>query len=124
MGGKPPQGTTMRRFSPQGITLQARAVTMTELARVIAEELRSTVVDKSGLTGNYDYTLTFAPEMGAGPLADMPPGAPSPGGGDAQPPSGPSIFSALQEQLGLKLEAHKEPVDVIVIDHIEQPSPN
>jgi len=122
-GMKPPRGEMMMRISPQGFTLQARGETMAALAKMIANHLGSTVVDKTGLKGEYDCTLQFAPEGGTGPMA-LPPGAPPPGGGDAPPPQGPSLFTALQEQLGLKLEAHKEPVDVVVIDHIEQPSPN
>jgi uncharacterized protein (TIGR03435 family) len=54
-------------------------------------------------------------------------GMPPPGAGDSSappPPQGPSIFTAVEEQLGLKLEGKREPVDVVVIDHIEQPSPN
>jgi bla regulator protein blaR1 len=82
---------------------------------MLSRQVGSTVVDNIGLTGKYDYTLSFAPEDAA---------APPEGGGQSQEPVGPSIFTALQEQLGLKLEAKKEPVDVIVIDHIEQPSAN
>jgi uncharacterized protein (TIGR03435 family) len=55
------------------------------------------------------------------------PGGPPPQGADAPPPadsSGPSLFTALQEQLGLKLEAQKAPVDVLVIEHVEKPSEN
>jgi uncharacterized protein (TIGR03435 family) len=77
----------------------------------------------TGLTGNYDFTLAYAPEEG---------GSQQPGAGGAAgealpaPPSdsAPSIFTALQEQLGLKLESTKGPVDVIVVDHIEKPSDN
>jgi uncharacterized protein (TIGR03435 family) len=71
------------------------------------------VVDKTGLTGKYDFTLTWTPdEMGA------------PSGASADADSGPSIFTALEEQLGLKLVPAKGPVDVIVVDHIERPSEN
>ena len=69
------------------------------------------VVDKTGLTGKYDFTLKWTPDMGQG--AD-PPGA------DA----GPTLFTALQEELGLRLQPTKAPVDVIVIDHVELPSRN
>ncbi|MGA1982005.1 MAG: TIGR03435 family protein [Acidobacteriaceae bacterium] len=67
------------------------------------------VMDKTGLTGKYDFTLKWTPDMGAG--------AP---GTDA----GPSLFTALQDELGLRLQPTKAPVDVIVIDHVELPSAN
>jgi uncharacterized protein (TIGR03435 family) len=69
------------------------------------------VVDETGLTGKYNFKLTWAPE-------DRHAAA------DAPNADGPSLFTAIQEQLGLKLETQKAPVDCVVIDHIEQPSPN
>jgi len=71
------------------------------------------VVDRTGLTGGWDFELTFAPENRSGP-----PGA------DAAPvdPNAPSFFTAIQEQLGLKLEPTKGPVDVLVIDSVEKPT--
>jgi uncharacterized protein (TIGR03435 family) len=69
------------------------------------------VVDETGLTGKYSFKLIWTPED------------PHAATGEAGA-GGPSLFTALQEQLGLKLEARKAPVDCVVIDHIEQPSPN
>jgi uncharacterized protein (TIGR03435 family) len=89
------------------------------------------VLDMTELKGNYDFTLTFTPDenqqraMAAafGGPAGGPPGGPG-GAGEHRPPSesaeGPSIFSALQEQLGLKLEKRKGPVEILVIDHVER----
>lgn len=116
----------MMHFTQQGMAIESHSATMASLAQVIAQQVGGTVVDKTGLTGKYDYTLKFTPEDGAGPMMmRMPGGGPPPdGGAQPQEPPAPSLFAALQEQLGLKLEAHKESVDVIVIDHIEQPSPN
>ena len=94
---------------------------MASIMRWISLEIGSTVVDKTGLTGSYDYSLSFAPDDSM--KAEMlPPGS----SGGAPPPEaeGPSIFTALQEQLRLKLVAEKQPVDVIVIDHLEQPTAN
>jgi uncharacterized protein (TIGR03435 family) len=72
------------------------------------------VYDNTGLTGNYDFTLTFEPLR-----------IPGAGAGAATDFSGrPSIFTALEEQLGLKLEPAKGPVPVVVIDHVERPSEN
>ena len=75
-----------------------------------------TIVDKTGLTGRYDIDLTFTPEQ---PIpAGVLPGPPA-------DPNGPSIYTALREQLGLKLEAQRDLEEVLVIDHVErQPSEN
>jgi uncharacterized protein (TIGR03435 family) len=72
------------------------------------------VLDRTGLTGTYDFTLPWTPEAGTR-LAPGPP-----------PPDTPgiSIFSALREQLGLRLEAAKAPVGVVVINHIDKPEAN
>jgi bla regulator protein BlaR1 len=86
-------------------------------------ELGRLVIDQTGLKGNYDWTLKWTPDQG-GPMFKGPDGGqPSP---DAPPPdsSGPSIFTALEEQLGLKLESRKGPVETLVIDSIERPSEN
>ena len=103
-------------------TMTGHGASMASIARWISLDLGSTVIDKTGLTEKYDYTLSYVPDesMKAGIL---PPGS---SGGGAPPPEGegPSIFTALQEQLGLKLVAQKQPGDVIVIDHMEQPTAN
>jgi uncharacterized protein (TIGR03435 family) len=81
--------------------------------------LGRTVIDKTGLTGRYDFTLNWAPDPGV-------PGA-RPDGPDAPPPpdpDGPSIFTAMQEDLGLKLQSAKGPVEIIVIDRAEKPDAN
>lgn len=128
---KPPDGGADQMLgrgpSSAGVTVSDRVFTLTghmaameTIVSMISRTIGSTVIDKTGLTGKYDYTLSFAPDenMRAGML-------PPPGGG-APPPEadGLSILTAVQEQLGLKLVAQKEPVDVIVIDHIEQPTAN
>ncbi len=102
-------------------TLTGHGASMTSIVRWISMQLGSAVIDKTGLTEKYDYTLSFVPDDSM-KAAILPPGS----GGVAPPPEsdGPSIFTALQEQLGLKLVAEKQPVDVIVIDHMEQPTAN
>ncbi len=118
---------TLMRMSTQGMTLDAREATMASLSQLISQQIGGTVVDKTGLSGKYDFTLSFLPDSGGmGPMGMRPPGAePGQGGGaQSQEPVGPSLFTAVQEQLGLRLVAEKEPVDVVVIDHIEQPSEN
>jgi uncharacterized protein (TIGR03435 family) len=123
--GQVKPGQMRMRMSPQGMSLEAYAGTIDALADTISQQIGSTVVDKTGLTGKYDYTLTFMPDEMSGPMAGLMRGAPPPdAGAQTQEPTGPSIFAALQEQLGLKLEAQKAPVDVIVIDHMERLSAN
>ncbi len=80
------------------------------------------VIDATGLQGSYDFTLKWSPvDMSSGlPSASADRGAAS----ATVDSSGPSLFTALQEQLGLKLEPRKAPVEVLVIDHVEKPSPN
>ena len=98
--------------------------TMAAFATNLSRFVGGIVVDKTGLTGTYDVELTYAPDPGISPTGrDLPPqpGAPPPPAavGDA-----PSIFSAVQEQLGLKLDSTKGPVDVLVIDSAEKPRPD
>jgi uncharacterized protein (TIGR03435 family) len=88
------------------------------LVTSLSRNLGRSIVDKTGLTGNYDFTLEWNPDEGS-------PAQPRPQDGAATAPdSRPSIFTAVQEQLGLKLESTKAPVDVVVIDHIEKPTEN
>jgi uncharacterized protein (TIGR03435 family) len=72
------------------------------------------VIDATGLKGSYDFELNWSPDDGHAPLLN----------GVPQESTGPSIFTAFQEQLGLKLESRKAPVEVLVIDHVEPPSQN
>ena len=94
---------------------------MAQLTATLSNMLGRTVIDQTGVTGAFDLHLTFTPDMS---LAL--PGAPgTPGGPTVAPdPSGSSIFTAMQEQLGLRLESGRGPVEVIVIDQIERPVSN
>jgi uncharacterized protein (TIGR03435 family) len=100
----------------------ARARTMADLItvafpRVVEDRV---VVDRTGLSGSYDVLLEWTPERKPfASAADVPPGLPVPA-----PPStdGPSIFAAIQEQLGLKLQSARARVEVLLIDHIERPA--
>jgi uncharacterized protein (TIGR03435 family) len=71
------------------------------------------IVDKTGLTGNYDFNLEFAGGLGIGTAF-------SPASADASTPSGPSLIEAMEKQLGLKLTKTTAPLDVLVIDHAEK----
>ena len=85
------------------------------------------VVDQTNLQGHWDFTLKWTPDAGEGMMRGPggPGGGPPPEGAPPPPDTlGPSIFTALQEQLGLKLEPTKAPAEVLVIDHVEKPSEN
>ncbi len=103
---QPPKGAGMMRMSPGELTVTAN--TMKALADQLSYTVHRTVNDQTGLTAKYDFKLTWTPE-------DAP--------ADADH-TGPSIFTALQEQLGLKLVPSKGPVETLVIDHAEMPSEN
>src|SRR5262245_13431546 len=109
--------------------LVGNASTMSRLANVLSQRLDRLVVDNTNLTGRFDVRLQWAPSPGenvfdpngarlATEIIDM--------RGRSLPldPAGPSIFSAIQEQLGLRLESSRDLVDMLVIDHAEQPSEN
>jgi uncharacterized protein (TIGR03435 family) len=101
---------------PERIELPGRNATVGELASLLQRAiLDRPVVDRTGLTGRYDFMLIWAPNDsefgGAGPKASE--NAPS-----------PPLFEALQQQLGLKLEATRGAVDALVVDGVERPSEN
>jgi len=93
---------------------------MTNLAQALSPMVGRIVLDKTELAGNYDFELTYSPE-GIG--SAFPGGGPPLLNGGPPPvdPNTPTIFTALQEQLGLKLDSQRGPVEVVVIDRVEQP---
>jgi uncharacterized protein (TIGR03435 family) len=111
----------MMRMDPGGI--EAHGGTTAFLAHALSALVGRTVVDKTGLTRNYDFALKWTPDNMSPMMAGGPDGG-QPKGDAPENTGGPSLFTALEEQLGLKLEATKGSVDVIVIDHIDLPSPN
>ena len=90
------------------------------LAPNLSGELNMPVVDKTGITGLYDIDLKWAPDPSRPDFGDVHNPADLP----APDPNRPEIFTAIREQLGLELKAEKGPVDVIVIDRVERPTPN
>jgi uncharacterized protein (TIGR03435 family) len=102
--------------------LQASSTNMANLANFLSSMLSRTVVDKTGIAGEFDFQLTFTPDTPAVPSPDA--AGPRPAGGAAAADLGPDIFAAMQEQLGLKLESAKGPVEILVIDSVERPSEN
>jgi len=107
----------MEPSAPGRERIGARNVSMTLIAGVttLFGNLGRPVIDGTGLAGNVDFWIEWVPEPN-GPF--------SPGADFQGDPNGPSLTQALREQLGLKLVQQTAPVDLIVIDHIEEPSPN
>ena len=131
--GTGPAGDGPRRMS-QGIRMNGRgdltvmAAPLDLLANVLSRQLGRPVVNNTGLKGAYDFGLKWTPDEAEGQMfkgAGAGPGGPP--SADAPPPTdapGPSLFTAMQEQLGLKLESKTAPMRVLVIDHVEKPSEN
>ena len=89
---------------------------MDALSSAISPFVSRTVSDRTQLAGLYDFDLTWTPDT----PPQLPPYAPPP----TVDPGGPAIFRALREQLGLRLESTKGPVDVVVIEHVEKLTPD
>jgi uncharacterized protein (TIGR03435 family) len=108
-GGAPAQGGAKPivrcRINTTAGRIVGTGTTISELMRRLAPVLGRPVVDRTGISGSFDLELHWSPE----PIADA---------------SGPSIFTAVQEQLGLKLDSQRAPVDVLVVDRVERPAPD
>ena len=91
--------------NPTGAKVTAIGITIETFARNLSNAAGRYVVDKSGLSGHYDLELEFTPEQSADT-------------------TGPSLFTAMQEQLGLKLDSQRAPIEVLVIDRVERPTPD
>jgi uncharacterized protein (TIGR03435 family) len=100
-------------------SLSASGQPMSQIAQMLSQWVNRTVVDRTGLTGGFDFDLTWTPDQIPQGRGEPPPGAPPLPPID---PNGPSIFTAVQEQLGLKLDSQRGPVEVLVIDSVEQPT--
>ncbi len=94
--------------------LNLRGMPVAQLLPMLAAIVNRVIIDRTELTGRYDMELTWTPEPPAAPA-----GAPAPT--DA---SAPNIFTAVQEQLGLKLESTRAPIEVLVVDRVERPMPD
>ncbi len=112
---KPPEGDTRGFFEAKAIGVDVgHHATIAGLADLLSREhfgLDRQVYDNTGLTGNYDFTLTYESPRSAGSSAEV-----------SEPTGRTSIFTALKEQLGLKLEASRKTVERLVVDHVERPS--
>jgi uncharacterized protein (TIGR03435 family) len=122
-GQRPPVpcGRVAFTMSPNGAWLEGRNVPMQRLAFTLANILGRTVIDKTAFTGTFDMHLEVSlDEALTGLTGHGGPGAPS-----TQPDvTAPSIFTAFQEQLGIKLEAGRGPVEILVIGNVARPTGN
>jgi uncharacterized protein (TIGR03435 family) len=106
------------RISGQGVPLEY-------LVQQLSSQFGLPVQDKTGLTGSYDFTLEWTPEKLRLPLVDGPGNSTEQNQLEAEPaPTGASLSTALEEQLGLRLEIQKGPVEMLVIDRVERPTEN
>lgn len=107
-------GSVSMHSTRNSAELIAHDVPLSVLASELSSSLRRTVMDKTGLTGKYDIWLKWTPDDSS---AAMDKSADNGAAADA----GPGLFTALEEQLGLRLQGSKDPVETMVIDHIEMP---
>lgn len=124
MPGPIPCGMIRVSMGPQGVQLTGSKVPMPEFVRILAGVMGRPVIDKTGYTGEIEVHVNFLPDestlgmpRGNGPMGGPPPD-------NAADSNIPSIFAAVQEQVGVKLDSSKGPVEVLVIDRVERPTAN
>lgn len=113
----------MMDMTPKGpvAKLSAKSQPLSELIRLLGNQLRVPIVDHTGLPAKYDFTLEYAPDMAGMGGPPPPPSGTAPASGTAQvDETGPDIMTAMREQLGLKLDSKKLPVDLLIIDKAER----
>ena len=93
--------------------MSGSGISISRLTNMLSSRLDRPIIDKTNLIGTYDFTLKCAPYAASPAALDSP-----------TEPIGPSIFTAIQEQLGLKLESARGPVEVLVIDSVQKPTEN
>ena len=124
LGGGGGRGMMMMRMAGGGkMNLQAKSMTMAALSDMLARQVGRPVFDNTGIDGKYDIELEFKPEMGGGMMRGMPPMGHPEVSGDGPAPQdveAASIFTAVQDQLGLKLESKKGPVESVIVDRCEK----
>ena len=108
--------------------ISARSMTMQAFARVLARLVRRPVIDRTELAGAYDFDVTYTPDPlaapGMTPSVLAGPGAGAPAIGPPVQNSGPSLTTAIRDQLGLRLDSSRAPVEVLVIDSVQAPTEN
>ena len=115
--GQPLSGASPSELAPGRFVGEAIPISM--FVNLLSGPLDRVVINKTGLTGRFDIDLRYTPGPGQAPFADGPDSA-----RQAVDDAASSIFTAIQEQLGLRLEPTRGPVEVLVIDHIEKPTAN
>ncbi len=100
----------------RAITWCVAIAALATVGMMIAPRMRRPVLDRTGLQGAYDVSLEFEVEP--------PPSGPEPSPSASNPSNAPSFVTAIQEQLGLRLRAASAPVEVLIIDTMERPSPD
>jgi uncharacterized protein (TIGR03435 family) len=98
------------------VSVRGGGVTLAMLAGLLERAVGRLVIDRTGLAGNWDFEVKYTPDR-----SQLPPGVEPPSSIDW---NGPSLFTALEEQLGLKLRPARGPVEVLVVDSVQQPTPN
>jgi uncharacterized protein (TIGR03435 family) len=93
---------------------------LSSFANTLSQPMQRVVVDRTGLAGNWEFELTFAPDQSTLPPGPPPPGAQVPN----VDPNAPSLVTAIEEQLGLRLRPARGPVEVLVIERVERPTEN
>jgi uncharacterized protein (TIGR03435 family) len=116
--GKPPPPCTTTIGFGSVTRIESGGMSLAQLVSALSQSTGRPVIDRTGLSGHFVVRLEFVSEAGGG----SPFGPPPPGPLPAAPVDTPSLFAAIQEQLGLKLDARREPTEVLVIDRAEQPS--
>jgi uncharacterized protein (TIGR03435 family) len=113
--GPPGPGSCFMNMNP--VSIRGGGVTLAMLANILSgPATQRLVIDRTGLTGSWDLEVTYTPDR-----SQLPAGVELPSSID---PNGPSLYTALEEQLGLKLRPARGPVEVLVIDSVQQPTPN
>jgi len=109
-------------------TWSMRSMSMRAFVLALERLVRRAVVEGTGLTGEFDFDMTYAPESFEVPFAGNviggSVGGPDPGAALSAQRAAPSVFTALRDQLGLRLEAGRAPVDVLVVDEVRPPTEN
>lgn len=100
--------------------IDSPAMSIAFLANILSDRLSRAVVDKTGIAGDFHMRLTWAPALSS----QSPNAVPAPADGAAAADTGPDLFTAIQDQLGLKLVSARGPVEILVIDSVEKPSQN
>jgi uncharacterized protein (TIGR03435 family) len=120
----PPENPCRSRGTMEGgmLTVNTQATTLDDFARFVLGVMDRPVINKTGIQGRFDFHLEYAPDETSSPAVRDPSGLPR--APTVTDPSGPSIFTAVQRQLGLRLEPTKGPGEYLVIDRVERPSEN